>query len=374
MITKLSLFDFRNYPERHFDFEKKVVFFGKNGKGKTNILEAISILSVGKSWREKTAADLILEGKKSALIQASTESKNIFKVQIQPRSRSFEKNEKKLPFKKYFGYLPSLLFAPEHLELFSGTKTNRQKYFDRFLAQISPNFRDNLMRANRARKQKNTILKSSPHSVFSSPLMKGRYYGKDMKEGVENDSNKTIEAQISPWNQILAETIPLIWDERIKLLKELNPLLQEESEKISGSTDSLKMSLETSENFDPTTTGILKFFKENKERELAAKKTLLGPHRDDFVFSLREKPLLSSASRGEIRSILLALLSAKKKYLQQKLNQFPILLLDDVFSELDDKRQECLEQICEDSQVFFTTTHEEHFQNFSEEVQKLEIK
>ncbi len=351
MLQKLSLFDFRNYAERHFEFERKVVFWGENGRGKTNILEAISLLSVGKSWREKSATDLIMEGKGSAMIQGTDFEKNLLKVQIQPRSRMFQKNEKKIPLKKYFGILPTLLFVPEHLHLFSGTKTARQQYFDRFLAQILPTYRDHLLRANRARKQKNAILKAYrdefPHFPYE---------------------------QILPWNEILAEVIPAIWKERSEFLTQINPVLQAELEKISAVADPIKIALETPEEFEPTSSGVLAFFEKNKEREAAAGKCLLGPHRDDFAFFFRDKPLLSSASRGEERSVLLALLSAKKKLLQDTLGQLPILLLDDVFSELDAKRQGYLEQICGEAQVFFTTTHEAHFEQFEDGVQKFEIK
>ncbi len=350
MINSLSLFDFRNYDQKHFEFKKKVVFWGNNGKGKTNILEAISILSVGKSWRETKGTDLILNGQESSLIQAKVAGENAFKIKISPHSRTFERNEKKIPLKNHFGTIPSLLFVPEHLELFAGTKSNRQKYFDRFLTQISPTYRDNLLRANRARKQKNTILKS-----------------------FREQTNPYIYEEISPWNKILSETIPLIWNDRQNFIKKINPQLQKELKKISGTDNPIQISLKTPEKFDPTPNGVLEFFKKHKTRETSAQKTLLGPHRDDFEFSLREKPILSSASRGEIRSVLLALLSTKKQILAEKNSQQPILLLDDVFSELDTHRQTHLEQICEESQVFFTTTHDSHFGNFLGEVQKIEV-
>ncbi len=130
-------FDFRNAKEKHFEFtEKNVVFYGGNGKGKTNILEAISILSVGKSWRETGAEDLIRDqGPDSknpdpnAVIQATLENGNLYEVKIAPRSRSFEKNAKKVSLRQHFGKIPTLLFVPEHLMLFSGTKRNRQRFF-----------------------------------------------------------------------------------------------------------------------------------------------------------------------------------------------------------------------------------------------------
>ena len=349
-IQSLILHDFRNYKERSFVFEDKVVFWGQNGKGKTNILEALSVLSVGKSWRETTGADLILNQEDSALIQAQLDNTDAYKITIAPRSRSFERNGKKVSLKQHFGRIPTLLFVPEYLGLFSGAKLDRQKYFDRFLAQIIPGYRDNLIKFDRAKRHRNALFKA--HRIESIPH---------------------FEVEIQPWNQMLLKTIPFLWEARSSFLTQLNPILQSALNTISGSNDPVAIELVSPEKVEMTEEGIRDFFKKNELREIAAQRTLLGPHRDDFQFHLREKPILSSASRGEERSVLLALLSAQKSILTSTNHSPPILLLDDVFSELDTSRQTHLEQICEDSQVFFTTTHQEHFENFSGKVQKFEI-
>jgi DNA replication and repair protein RecF len=355
MIQKLSLFDFRNYEEKHFEFtEKNVVFYGGNGKGKTNILEAISILSMGKSWRETSAEDLIYNpgseepGTRVGLIQATLEDGNLYEVKIAPRSRVFEKNAKKVSLRQHFGKIPTLLFVPEHLMLFSGTKRNRQRFFDRFLFQISPNYRENLTKFNRALKQKNALLKFDPDSIPDPSL-------------------------IAPWNEILADTIPPLVRARQEFLSELNPLLQKELKGLSRSSDSIEIRLEMAENIPPTKEGVLEFFTKNSAREQAAGKCLLGPHRDDFVFYYRDKPILASASRGEERSVMLAMLASQKHILKALGGPSPILLLDDVFSELDQSRQDYLENLCNESQIFFTTTHKSHFENFSHPVQKISL-
>ncbi len=354
MISKLFLFDFRNYSKRHFEFlEKNVVFYGPNGRGKTNILEALSLLSVGRSWRETSPKDLILYGQESAKITSETSRKDIYTVKIQPRSRIFEKNEKRIPLKKHFGQIATLLFVPEYLNLFSGTKQNRQRFFDRFLFQISPIYRDVLSRFNRATKQKNALLKGYDSKLFNATQ---------------------LQQHLSPWNDILAETIPQIIQSRKDFLSELNPLLQQELSSIAHDSDSIVIELDIKEDFESTLSGVQQFFEKNMEREIAARKCIIGAHRDDFSFVFRDKPILSSASRGEERSVLLALLSAQKKMLKEKLQTNPILLLDDVFSELDQSRQDYLENLCDESQIFFTTTHQSHFENFSHPVQKFEIR
>lgn len=353
MIEKLHLSDFRNVADRSFDFhERVVIFFGGNGRGKTNILEAISLLSVGRSWRETSASDLIRTGTDSAQISAFTDKKDHFRVQLQPRGRAFFRNEKKLPRKRFFGQIPTLLFAPEHLSLFSGTKRDRQQFFDRFLIQLWPGYREALTRADRASRQKNSLFRQ-----------------------VTQDGVSPRIEDVAPWNEILIETIPEVWRLRTKFLIQLSDPLQHQLSQISHSDDSIEVSLVSPEKFDPTPDGVRDFFTANFSREVAARKSLLSPFRDDFSFSLRERPIVTTASRGEERSVLLALLGAKRSVLQHTRGDeaAPILLLDDCFSELDDDRQAALERLCAGTQAFFTTTHREHFARFTGAVQGVEI-
>jgi DNA replication and repair protein RecF len=353
MINRLTLQDFRNYENKTFEFsEKNVVFFGRNGRGKTNILEAISILSVGKSWRETKPSDLIRNGVESALITAETNTEDLYKIIVQKRSRSFEKNEKKIPLSRHFGTVATLLFVPEYLHLFAGTRTNRLRFFDRFLFQISPELRSLLSKFNRALKQKNALLKNFDLSLFSK---------------------QKLQSQLNPWNEILAETIPQIFEIRQNFLQTLNPILQTELENLSQSPDEIQIDLVSKERYEQTRNGVLNFFEAHRQREISAKKCIIGAHLDDFQFTFRGQPIVSTASRGEERSVLLSLLSAQKQILKHTLGSHPILLLDDVFSELDQSRQDYLENLCSESQIFFTTTHQDHFQNFHHPVQKFEI-
>ncbi len=269
-----------------------------------------------------------------------------YKIQIQPRRRGFFRNDKKISRKQFFGQIPSLLFAPEHLSLFAGAKRERQHFFDRVLAQLSPSYRDNLSRADKATRQKNALLREIR-----------------LEEGFI-DRDRSLEQSVQPWNEILAEVIPEIWKERTAFLTQLAPILQVQLTEISHSDDSISVRLQTPEIYEPTAQGVRDFFRYNFKRECAARRSFLGPHRDDFVFTFRNRPLLATASRGEERTVLLALLAAQKQILTQQFGKAPILLLDDCFSELDSARQTALQKLCNDSQVFFTTTHSEHFLGF----------
>ena len=353
-LTALSVQDFRNYPQAKWEFNAdQVVFCGANGKGKTNVLEAISLLSVGKSWREQNATDLIYEDAPqdgfSAHVKGQTNKNDILEVFIQPKKRQFIKNEKPTTRSRFFGQLPSLLFCPEFIYLFSGPKANRTQFFDRFLIQVSPNYRENLLKASKAHKHKTRILRQS--ELFQS--------------GVSD--------QLKPWNEILCQTMPALHKEKLQLIKALTDSLQQELNEISQKQEPVSLQIELSEKVEYDYETLKKWLAANENREIAAQKNFIAPGRDDWQFHLRGRPLNATASRGEERSVLLALLAAQKELLTEITGTSPILLLDDVFSELDDTRQRHLEHLCAGSQVFFSTTHREHFNGFSGKIQVFEL-
>jgi DNA replication and repair protein RecF len=239
----------------------------------------------------------------------------------------------------------------EFLELFSGTKAGRLRFFDRFLVQVYPKYREILARATKSHKQKTALLRAS------------------------FEYEKTyLEAQLTIWNNILIETIPQIIKIREEFLTAINPIIQAELSKILASSDTISFKLQKAEDINSTEESVKNWLAQNKSREILSQKNYISPSRDDFQCFFREKNILQTASRGETRAILLALLSAKKRWLQENFKINPILLLDDVFSELDAQRQNQLENICKNSQVFFTTTHKSHFAKFSQNIQTFEIK
>lgn len=358
-IDSLRLQDFRNYGDKTFTFtEDKVFIFGPNGQGKTNILEALVVLSLGKSWRETKASDLIRKGEVSAKIEALIRESGISKVRthrkmealIQPRTRSFSQEGKKVSTKDWIGRIPTLLFCPEFLRLFTGSKNDRLAYLDRFVCQIDPIFRDQLIKAVKAHKQKTALLKQ-----------------------LEEASLETWEAQIKPWNLMLARTLPQIWERRRDVLARLQPYLEKAYQDMASSDEGVALAFLPQEDLEWTQEGCLGHFVSQAPRERASRRNSLSPLRDDVGFYLRDQLVAQSASRGEERSMMLALLSAQKELLIHEYQIHPTLLLDDVFSELDGDRQGHLEKLCEGVQTFFTTTHQEHVEGFGGEIQKIKL-
>ena len=346
-IQSLKLLNFRNVGAEgaeYFFSGDKVLFWGSNGRGKTNLLEALAILSVGKSWRETCAQDLIHDGADMARIELSLANGDIYAAQIFPRARKFLRNEKPLPIKRLLGQVPSVLFVPEQLQIFSGSKRARMQFWDRFIAQMYPLCREQLSRCEKAVRHKTQILR---------------------QEDVLWDD-------VRPWNEILAQNIPPVFHKRQEVLHAIQSEFQKQFSALAATEEPVGMGLVSPETWTPTEDGVREFFRINFPREKAAARNFLAPSRDDIAFFLRERPLTATASRGEERSVLLALLAAQKNWLIAQDIQ-PILLLDDVFSELDAWRQGHLERLCEGVQTFFTTTHEEHVAFFTTEVQKVEI-
>jgi len=337
MLKELLLIDWRNHARTRVEINSgATIIYGPNGSGKTNIIEAISVLSVGKSWRERSKGLLMREGSDSGVIRATYEE-DLYEIQVQPRSFSVEKNSKKQSLKSHMGSIPTLLFAPEHLHIFRGTKAERMGFLDRFLYQISPTYRAHLSITLKAIRSRNTLLKADipPH-----------------------------RNEIEPWEIIIAEHLPMVTSARMEIMKQLTPLLQKAYRDISTTEEMVDMQLKIGEDYTPTTEGINEFFDTNRQREMAARRTLVTPTRDDIVFFLRGKTLTSTASRGEERSALLSLLTAMRQHMNTR-EMAPIMLLDDVFSELDDTRQQCLSALCEGCQTIITTTHAEHFRAFA---------
>lgn len=345
-IKHLELFDWRSYSHIDLNFDQKnIVFYGPNGKGKTNILEAISLLALGKSWRTSKNAPCILQTADSAKITGKV-NHDTYSLILQPRSKKLSKNTKVIPLKKHIGNIPVLIFAPEQLTLFSGPKADRQRFFDRFLCQMSPQYYEALSLFDKALKQRNRLLKEE----FVS------------------------EAELAPWETILSKNIPIITRHRDELCKTFTPLLQQSYQELAGNHRDLNLKLKN-EFIDQLLQEdhVRNLFHQIRPREIAARRTLVGSHRDDYLFSFNKTPLTECASRGEQRSVLLSLLSAQKDKLVEATGKYPILLLDDVFSELDQERQKQLEKLCESSQIFFTTTHKEHFEGFEEDLQMIDI-
>ena len=326
IIKSISLTNFRNHHNYKLDCDEKTsLILGSNGWGKTSILEAIYILTRGKSFR---ATDPEIINHNSDYYRIELEYQNGEKIiaTYDGKSKTFivsDKKQKRLPKKHKY---PVILFLPSDLNLISHSPSRRRDYFDRIFSELDEKYATNLSKYNKALKQRNELLKKeflNSDSLFSWNVMLAKY-GTEIKKKRQENINKI--------NQTLTDTYRSIAENQ----DEVNIIYKTETQDISE------------QNY-------LNNLEKNYERDHYLGHTTFGIHRDDYLFEFNHKVADTTASRGETRSIILALKFIEANLLNQAHNQNPIILLDDVFSELDDTRRHCLIKNFKNNQVIITS-------------------
>lgn len=326
IIKSIKLVNFRCHNTYALECKKETsLILGENGCGKTSVLEAIYILTRGKSFRA-TDSEILKREEDFYRIELEFENgeKNI--AVYDGNKKTFlvaDKKSGRLPKKNKY---PVVLFLPSDLNLISHSPSRRRDYFDRFFTILSEDYNNNLLKYEKALKQRNELLKSEylkKEMLFSWDLMLARYGSKLFS--ARKDYTDTI-------NSLLTKTYHSI----AKNKDEINLIYKTEIEKSDESY-------------------YLKKLDENFEKDKILKHTSFGIHRDDYLFEFNSKQADGSASRGETRSIILALKFIEAKFIEKELNKKPIILLDDVFSELDKTRRKSLIDNFKDNQVIITS-------------------
>ena len=343
-ITSLSLEQFRSYGSHKIDFSGSQVhvLLGPNGQGKTNVLEAVSLLSLTKSCQKAEEADIIAWGEDYYRITAEVESDEgesktlqLFS-QIAPRKqKACFVNDVKVSVSEMVGVLPTVIFLPQDLELFTGSPGNRRNFIDQLLCQVSPEYLRTLMEYQKILKQRNALLRK-------------------ISEGVAR------RGDLSVWDEKVAEAGTVVMLKRLELCEVLQCSLGQELQDLGEDWADAKIIYERkgeSREFDGAKEELLDLLSHFQERDIVLKSTTVGPHRDDWKITVDDRDIATFASRGQQRTAVLALLFLEVSYLELKRGEKPVILLDDVFSELDDHHQTSLLQSLENHQVIITTTH-----------------
>jgi len=326
LVNKLQLNDFRNYKQYSLEFNPSLnIIIGPNGVGKTNILEAIIMVSNCKSFRTMNDEDLIQKNKEYARIILNSPLTQ-YKVVINKEGKSLYINNQ--PIKKtseFIGKINAVVFKPHDLELFSGSPAERRKLLDVELSKISSTYMDSLLRFKKLLVDKNNILKQ-----------------------LEID-----ETLMSIINESLVEPIKNIVKERSAFFEEINKYLSEIYQKLSNSDDSIEVIYKKCSEL----TDIKENIEKSKDKDNYYHYTTFGPHHDDYYFKFNEYELNSIASQGQKRMVLIAFKFALIKYIENYTKQKPIVLLDDILSELDqDNQLRLINLIPEDIQTIITNT------------------
>lgn len=345
-LLSLTLDQFRNYGGMRLDFapDQDLQFFvGENGGGKTNILEAVSVLSLTKSFLGLEEQDLKQWGTEFYRVrgQARTdrgEEKELEVVsQITPRrQKACFKNGVRTPLSQMVGELPVVIFLPQDLSLFNGPPAERRRFLDQILCQLSAEYFVALLEYQRILKQRNALLKATTGGR-ADPL------------------------QMEPWNAELAAKGAIVTLGRLELMETFMLTLAEETQALGERWSAVRIAYQRSGSEGRTVQGIESELRaalgRNLERDVILQSTTAGPHRDDWQLEADGRPLPAFASRGQQRVAVLSLLFLEASYLELRRGEKPLILLDDIFSELDDAHRERVSAAFAGHQVFMTATH-----------------
>jgi DNA replication and repair protein RecF len=348
-LQSLELNNFRNH--RHFEKEfsnDTIILLGPNTIGKTNIIEAIRFLSLFKSFRTSNSQDMIYWGENLAKVEGKINNqkvlKNIFGALLKKDKDSQIKREikidgAKISTRQAVGTIQTVIFSPEDIQLISSGPSKRRRYLDTVLGQLSQSYYAALRDYNRALWQRNMIL-SQPHQ----------------------------SSEIEIWEEQLAANGSVLISKRSAFIEEINKEIPGLYKSLAGAGD-LRITYQP-RFFEPGVEILLSrekikqillhSFQKSRPLDYRYKNTSTGPHRDDFNLVLNNRQIINHGSRGEWRSAILSLKVAEKNYIKKITASQPILLLDDVFSELDDTRRQALTDQIIEAQVFISTTDRNH--------------
>jgi len=338
IIKKLKINNYRNYNEEELDFcDKTNILYGDNAQGKTNILESIYLCGTTKSHQGSKDREIIKIGEEEAHIKMYVE-KNGLEHKI---DMHLKKNKTKgiaingVPIKKsaeLIGFVNMIFFSPEDLNLIKNGPSERRRFMDMELCQLDKIYLDNISRYNKVLNQRNHLLKQI------------RF-------------NESLKETLTVWNEQLIRYGKEIIKTRRKFIEQIEPIAKDIHKKITGGKEDIKVIYEPDTDID----NYEKRLSESEEKDINYQSTQCGPHRDDIKFQINDMDIRTYGSQGQKRTAALSLKLSEIEIVKNKTNDIPILLLDDVLSELDKNRQNYLIDCLEEVQTIITCTGVEDF-------------
>jgi DNA replication and repair protein RecF len=348
LLESLEVQNFRNLNGHIICGKHLNIFFGENGQGKTNWLEAIYLLATTKSFKTAKLSETIKFDEELAiirgLVQQSAEIHRTLQVAMQGNTKILSVNNKKETIHRYLGELHAVVFNSDELEIVRGTPEARRKFLDGGIVSIYPPFVQTLADYNRVIRQKNSLLQSAQENGFSLEKTGGL---------------------LAPWNEQLIHLATRIHKARIRYVERLNEVLEK---KLFGKEEiqiRYASSLEGKGDLSDYAALLDERLKLRVQAELVAGHALIGTHRDELDILFDGRDLRKFGSSGQQRSALLILqLATLSVYFEQN-NEYPLFLLDDVDAELDYKRiGGLLEFLSDKTQTFVTTSKESFIEKF----------
>ena len=342
-LKSLSLLNFKNYREAEFEFHDKVnCFVGNNGEGKTNILDAIYYLSFCKSFFNPSDSQNVLHGEAFFLVQGEFEkggeSDKIYCGVKKGQPKIFKKNKKEYDrLAEHIGGYPLVMISPSDSILIYEGSEERRKFIDGIISQYDRAYLDHLIQYNKALAQRNALLK---------------LFFKERRFDAES---------LDVWSAQLQRHGQFIYEKRADFIQQFEPIFQDYFKIISGQKESVELEYQS-----PLSNGdFSEVLQSTVDDDLRKQYTTMGVHKDELQFNIGGHPLRKFGSQGQQKSYLIALKVAQMEFLKQIKKVNPILLLDDIFDKLDEKRVTHLLDLVNSrkfGQIFITDTHPERIE------------
>ena len=343
-IEELKLKNFRNYRELAFTPDPGVnLFFGRNGSGKTNLLEAIHYCALGRSHRISNDMNAIRNGEhfaSSAVTIQNSLGRREIAVRFQPdevqKKHILIDGKKIIRFSDMMGCLRCVIFSPEDLGLIKEGPSLRRRYLDMMISQVNRGYFIALQQYKTAMDQRNAVIRN-------------------LRAGSFGDASV-----LAAFEETMAGPAEVIVRERRRVIGLLSEIARDTYQRISDTDEVFRISYHSSVKEEENTGEVLcRLLKENREDDIRMGVTSVGPHRDDLMLTLNRNQMKQFASQGQIRTAALSLKLSQMKILRDLSGEEPVLLLDDVMSELDRKRRACLIGEISSFQTFITCADRE---------------
>ena len=338
-INKIKINNFRNYNEEEIKLAKNInVFYGENAQGKTNIIEAIFLCSMGKSFRTKKDTEMILLNEENATIEIEFQKLDRdgkIKIELSNKKNAYINGIKIKKLSELLGNINVVIFTPDDINILKGGPQNRRRFLDIMISQLKPNYIYNL-------------------NLYLKTLEQRNNYLRQIRE--ENKKEELLEI----WDEKLAEYAINIYNYRKEFINKINNKIKNIHNEITDNKEEIEIEYITE------CTGkeeYLNLLKQRRKLDIIKGFTTKGVHRDDFVIYINKKRLDIYGSQGQHRTAILSLKLSELNIIEEEIGEKPVLLLDDFMSELDEKRRSHFLNKIEDTQVIITCTDKIDIEN-----------
>ena len=339
-LKQLSLLNYKNLAQIEFDFDAKInCFVGKNGVGKTNILDAIYHLAYGKSYFNPLAVQNIRHGEEffviDALLEKNGKEEKIVCSLKKGQKKTIKRNGKVYEkLSEHLGLIPLVIISPSDADLIVEGSETRRKFIDSVIATLDSSYLQLLIQYQKTLAQRNALLK---------------YFA----------LNQTFDADnLSIYNEQLSNSGQLIFEKRKQFLNNFIPIFEKHHTNISGGNEKVALKYE-SQLFEKD---LMSLLEESLQKDRIIQYTSTGIHKDDLVFEIDGFPIKKFGSQGQQKSFLIALKLAQFEFMKKQSGELPILLFDDIFDKLDETRVQKIVTMVNDAvfgQIFISDTHAE---------------